>query len=125
MTSELSPPPEPTIAQLFALVMEEREAARADRKAILAALHQFTQLSAANAASNAILMREHQRLRAGEFGKRKRMAQGEASTPRSRSTSPPPKEPTYARSTPDPFLDALLVERKGTSLVSVPKSVMF
>ena len=39
MTSELSLPPEPTVAQLFALVMEEREATRTDRKAILAALH--------------------------------------------------------------------------------------
>ena len=63
MASELPPPSEPTVAQLFALVMEEREAARADRKAILAALHNLTQLSAANA---------------GEFGKRKRMTQGEA-----------------------------------------------
>ena len=52
MASELSPPPEPTVAQLFALVMEEREAARADRKATLAALHHLTQLSAENAASN-------------------------------------------------------------------------
>ena len=34
MASELPPPPEPTVAQLFALVMEEREEARADRKAI-------------------------------------------------------------------------------------------
>ena len=42
MASELPPPPEPTVAQLFALVMEEREAARADRKAILAALRHLT-----------------------------------------------------------------------------------
>ena len=42
MTSEQSPPPEPTVAQFFALVMEEHEAARADRKAILAALHHIT-----------------------------------------------------------------------------------
>ena len=97
MASELPPPPEPTVAQLFALVMEEREAARADRRAILAALHNLTQLSAANAMNNAILMKEHQRLNAGEFRKRKRMTQGEASAPRSRSTSParsPPPRPT-------------------------------
>ena len=125
MTNELSPPPEPKVAQLFALVMEECEAARADRKAILAALHNLTQLSATNAVNNAILMKEHQCLNAGEFRKRKRMTQGEASTPRSRCTSPPPKEPAYARSTQSLFPDALLVERKGTLLVSVPKGVMF
>ena len=48
MASELSPPPEPTVAQLFALVMEEREAARADRKATLAALRHLSQLCAAS-----------------------------------------------------------------------------
>ena len=88
MTSELPPPPEPTVAQLFALVMEEREASRADRKATLAALQHLTQLAAVNAANNATLMKEHQRLNPGEFRKRKKMTQGEASTPRSRSTSP-------------------------------------
>ena len=125
MTSELSPPPEPTVAQPFALVMEEREPARADHKAILAALHHRTQLSATNAASNAILMREHLRLRAGEFGKRKRMAQGEASTPRSHSTSPPPREPAYARPTPSVLEDVSHVEKKGALLVSAPKRIMF
>ena len=69
MTSELSPPPEPMVAQLFALVMEEREAARADRKAILAALHNLTRLSAANDVNNAILMKEHQRLNDDEWQK--------------------------------------------------------
>ena len=49
--------------------MEEREAARADRKAILATLHHLTQLSAAKATSNAILMKEHQRLNDDEWQK--------------------------------------------------------
>ena len=98
MASELPPPPEPTVAQLFALVMEEREEARVDRKAILAALHNLTQLSAANA---------------GEFHKRKRMTQGEASTPRSRHTSPPTEEPTYARPTSRRFTGCYVCGEEG------------
>ena len=62
MTSELTPPPEPTVAQLFALVMEEREAARADRKATLAVLQHLVQLGAVNVENNAALFAEHQRL---------------------------------------------------------------
>ena len=33
MASDLPPPPEPTVAQLFALILEEREAA--DRKSVV------------------------------------------------------------------------------------------
>ena len=85
MASELSPPPEPTVAQLFALVMEECEAAHADRKAILAALHLLTQLSAERAASNSNFREEHQRLRAVVSRKRKIETQGEAKAPTPRS----------------------------------------
>ena len=101
--------------------MEEREAARADRKAILGALHNLTQLSAANAVNNAILMKEHQCLNAGEFRKRKRMTQGKGSTPRSRSTSPPPKEPAYARSTPEPFSGSFTCGEEGHFARECPK----
>ena len=107
MASELPPPPEPTVAQLFALVMEECEAARADRKATLAALQHLTQLGAVNAVNNAILMREHQRLIAREHRKRKMMTQGETSATRSHSTSPArspsPRESADAIPTPKSF----------------------
>ena len=104
MASDLPPPPEPIVAQLFALIMEGREAARADRKATLAALQHLTPLGAVNAENNAALMKEHQRLFVCENRKRKMMTQGEPSAPRTRSTSParppPSRKRVYVRPTP-------------------------
>ena len=117
MVSELPPPPEPSVAQLFSLIMEEREAARADRKAILAALQHLTQLATVNTLNNVVLMKTHQRLIAVEDRKRKMMTQGEASTPRSRSTSPArspsPRDPADAIPTPKSFTGCFTCGEEG------------
>ena len=73
------------LLNFFALVMEECEAARADRKATLAALRHLSQLCAANAVINANLREEHQRLLAGEVHRRKMKTQGKAKAPTSKS----------------------------------------
>jgi hypothetical protein len=88
MASELPPPPGPAVAQIYALVMEDRETARADRQATLAALKHLVQLGVANAENNAALMKEHQCLIACENRKRKTMMQEEPSASKARSTSP-------------------------------------
>ncbi|KAK1682365.1 hypothetical protein QYE76_043213 [Lolium multiflorum] len=46
------PPPDPTMAQLLRLMMEDREAARAERQANLATLQHLTQLATGNANNN-------------------------------------------------------------------------
>ena len=61
MASDLPPPPEPTVAQILALVMEDRETARAERTATLATLQHLAQLCAVNAGNNAAIMRKHKR----------------------------------------------------------------
>ena len=88
MASDLPPPPKPAVAQIFAMVMEDRETARADRQDTLAALQHLVQIGVANAENNTALMKEHQCLIACENRKRKMMMQGEPSASKARSTSP-------------------------------------